>query len=175
MTQMKESDAVRLTPARAAELTQVLDLQAQWENLRSQDIGSTAQLQSLQKAFEAYRGCQAAYTARNPSEPVPEMSPTRPARLGIWCRTVRAVMRRTPEGSECPIHVVTKVNRLADQIAERTKTDPAGRESPTDMRTAILQLDTVIAWCDGLETAARPSQAPEVGVAYEVGAGSSVS
>jgi len=152
VTQMKENTAERLAPARATELAQILDLQAQWENLRADNIDSTAHLQSLQKAFEAYRSRQAAYIANDPSEPIPEMSPTRPARLGAWCRTVRAVFRRSGEASECPTHVVTKVHRLADQIAARVKVEPAGRESPTDMTTAIRQLDTVITWCDGLES-----------------------
>ncbi len=148
---MKENTAERLAPARATELAQVLDLQAQWENLRADNIDSTTHLQSLQKAFEAYRSRQAAYIANDPSEPIPEMSPTRPARLGAWCRTVRAVFRRTGETSECPTHVVTKVHRLADQIAARVQVEPAGRELPTDMTTAIRQLDKVISWCDGLD------------------------
>lgn len=151
MTQMKEQTAERLAPARATELAQVLDLQAQWENLRADNIDSTVHLQSLQKAFEAYRSRQAAYIASNPSEPIPELSPTRPARLGAWCRTVRAVLRRSGEGSNCPTHVVTKIHRLADQIAARVNVEPAGRESPTDMTSAIQQLDAIITWCDRLD------------------------
>ena len=147
---MKESAAERLSPARATELAQVLDLQAQWENLRADGIDSTTQLQSLQKAFEAYRVRLVAYTADVRGEPIPELSPTKPDRLGAWCRTVRAVLKRADLGGECPVHVVSKMHRLADRIATRVKTEPASRESVTNITTAIRELDTVIAWCDGL-------------------------
>jgi hypothetical protein len=146
---MTESAAGRLTPARAAELARVLDLQSRWENLRAEGTPSTAQLHALQTAFEAYRVRMAAYTARDRSEPVPELSPTKPDRLGAWCRTVRAVLSRAERG-ECPTHVLEKAHRVADRIAARVKAEPAGRGSPTDLAGAIRQLDAVIAWCDGL-------------------------
>jgi hypothetical protein len=90
----------------------------------------------------------AAYITRDRSEPVPELSPTKPARLGAWCRTVRVVLSRA-EGGDCPTHVVAKAHRVADRIAARVQAEPAGRESPTDLAGAIRQLDAVIAWCDG--------------------------
>ena len=153
---MTETAAGRLTPGRAAELARVLDLQSRWENLRDDGTQSTAQLQALQAAFEAYRARMAAYTARDRSEPVPELSPTKPARLVAWCRTVRAVLSRA-DGGECPTHVVEKAHRVADRIAARVQAGPAGRESPTDLAGAIRQLDLVIAWCDGLgDGPARP-------------------
>ena len=125
----------------------MLDLQSRWENLRAEGTQSTAQLQALQAAFEAYRARMAAYTARDRGEPVPELSPTKPGRLGAWCRTVRAVLGRA-DGGECPTHVLEKAHRMADRIAARVKAEPAGRESPTDLAGAIRQLDRVIAWCD---------------------------
>src|SRR5450631_93594 len=93
MTQMNESTAARLTPARAAELAQVLDLQSRWENLRAEGNDSTLQLQTLQSAFEAYRSCLASYVARDQSDAIPELTPTKPGRLGTWTRTVRAVLK----------------------------------------------------------------------------------
>lgn len=147
MTQMNENAAERLTPARATELARVLDLQAQWENLRRDGNYSTAQLQSLQATFEAYRVRMVAYTARNQSEPLPELSPTQPARLGAWCRTICAVLRRA-EGSDCPIHIVTKAYRVADRIAERLNSKLADREPPNDRAAAIRQLGVIIAWCE---------------------------
>jgi hypothetical protein len=146
---MTETAAGRLTPARAAELVRVLDLQSRWENLRAGGTASTAQLQALQGAFETYRVLMAAYTARDRGEPVPELSPTKPGRLGAWCRTVRAVLSRA-DGGECPTHVLEKAHRVADRIAARVQAEPAGRESPTDLAGAIRQLDAVIAWCDEL-------------------------
>ena len=82
MPQMNENAAERLEPVRASELARVLDLQSRWENMRADGGDSTAQLQALQKAFEAYRLRLAEYTARHRSEQTPDLSPERakPAR-----------------------------------------------------------------------------------------------
>jgi hypothetical protein len=153
VTQITETAAGRLTPARAAELARVLDLQSRWENLRADGTPSTAQLQALQAAFEAYRARMAAY-AGDRGEPVPELSPAQPSRLGAWCRTVRAVLTRA-EGGVYPAHVVEKAQRVADRIAARVKAAPVAREAPADLAGAIRQLDAVIAWCDA--QGARPA------------------
>lgn len=165
VTQMTESAAERLTPARAAELTKVLDLKCQWEDMRVGASYSAAQLHTLQKAFETYRVSMLAYTAGDRGEPIPDLSPSGPTRLRTWCRTVRAVLSRAGE-ADCPTHVVTKAFRVADRIADRVHAARPGREDPTNMGGAIRQLDAVIAWCEGLE-AAPP--APEAVAAYEVG------
>lgn len=169
MPQMNESVAERLDPARAAELAQLLDYQSRWENMRTDGTESTAQLQALQKAFEAYRVRLAEYRVRHRSEQTPDLSPSGPNRLRAWCRTVRAVFRRAEEGSDCPGHVVTKAFRMADRIAERVKAKPVGRErSPTDMADAIRQLGTVIVWCEGL-VGAQVQRTPDGGGVYELG------
>jgi hypothetical protein len=161
---MTEAAGDRLTPGRAAELVRVLDLQSRWENLRAGGSQSTSQLHALQAAFEAYRVRMAAYTARNQGEPVPELTPSKPGRLGTWCTTIRAVLRRA-EGCECPAHVVAKAHRVADRIAGRLKAEPVGRETPTDVAGAVRALDAVIGWCATLGDGTRPA----AGGAYEVG------
>jgi hypothetical protein len=163
---MNEAAAERLSPARAAELIGVLDLQSRWENLRAGGNHSTAQLQSLQTAFEAYRQLMAAYSHRDHSEPIPDLSPSGPSRLGAWCRTVRAVLGRAAE-AECPRHIVEKAHRVASRIAESLKVEPLGRREQTDVAGAIRELDAIIAWCSSLAVPARDSAA--VG-AFEVGA-----
>jgi len=90
-----------------------------------------------------------AYSARDQSEPIPELSPSGPSRLGKWCRTVRTVLKRA-EGTGYPSHIVAKAHRVADRIAEEMKTDVSARESPTDLAGAIRQLDSVITWCERL-------------------------
>jgi hypothetical protein len=162
---MTEAAADRLTPARAAELVQVLDLQSRWENLRAAGSPTTAQLHALQAAFEAYRVRMAAYTARDHSEPVPELTPTQPGRLGTWCRTVRAVLRRA-DGAGCPTHIVAKAHRVADRIAQRLNADPVGRAAPTDVAGAVGELDALIAWCARLGDVTRPAAGRS---AFEVG------
>jgi hypothetical protein len=164
---MTEAAADRLTPARAAELVQVLDLQSRWENLRAAGSATTAQLHALQAAFEAYRVRLAAYTARDHTEPVPGLTPTRPARLETWCRTVRAVLRRA-DGAGCPTQTVARAHRVADGIAQRLKADPVGRAVPTDVAGAVGELDALIAWCARLSDVARPAAG---GSAFEVGGG----
>jgi hypothetical protein len=158
MSQMNEIAAARLTPARAAELVQILDLQSRWENLRTDGNYSTGQLQALQGAFEAYRSRLANYVAQDHSDAIPELTPTKPGRLGTWARTVRAVLRLADDQA-CPVHLVAKAHRVADQIATRLKSQPGVWETPKDRAGAICQLDGVIAWCDALN--ALPS-APEV-------------
>lgn len=162
MPQMNESAAERLDPVRAAELAQVLDYQSRWENLRADGTDSTAQLQALQRAFEAYRVRLAEYRVRYRSEQTPDLSPSGPNRLGAWCRTVRAVCRRAAEGADCPSHVVMKAFRMAERIAVRVKVEPLSRESsPTDMAGAIRQLGALIVWCEDLVRA--PGRPPDRG------------
>lgn len=170
---MNESAAERLDPARAAELARVLDLQSRWENMRADGGDSTAHLQSLQRAFEAYRAGLAGYVARHNSEQTPDLSPSGPKRLAAWCRAVRTVFRRAAEGCECPAHVVAKARRMADRIAARVGVESARPEPPPgDAADAIRQLDVLVAWCDGL-TAPPPLPPPRptlAGDSYEVGA-----
>lgn len=148
MTQMTESAAAMLPPARAAELVRVLDLQARWENLRVGNTISTAQLHGLQQAFEAYRASQAAFAGHG--DQVPELTPGGPDRLGRWCRTVRAVCQGADPGGY-PGHLMAKAYHLADRIARRAKADPPARgEAPADREGAARQLGEIAAWCDAV-------------------------
>ena len=162
---MTEITAERLSPARAAELTRVLDLKCQWENMRVGSGYSTAHLHSLQKAFDAYRNSLLAYTAGNRNEPIPDLSPSGPNRLRVWCRTLRVILTRS-SGSDYPVHVVAKAHQVADRIADRMKASPTAREVPTDLPGAIRQLDTVISWCEAMEEMPRK---PAVAAVFEVG------
>src|SRR5262245_2529218 len=128
---MSESTAEKLTPAQAAELARVLDLQARWENMRddtasAHGVNSVSHLQGLQRAFEAFRVRMAEYSARHRSAQIPDLTPSGPDRLGAWCRTVRAVFRRAvgEAGDDCPAHVAATAHRMAARIAARGKTDP---------------------------------------------------
>jgi hypothetical protein len=143
---MNEAAAERLTAARAAELSKVLDLQSRWENLRAEGSRSTAQLQALQGAFEAYRICMAAYCGGDHSEPIPDLSPSAPSRLEAWCRTVQAVLGRAGS-TEYPKHIAAKARRVAGQIAAGMKVDLPALEVTADAASAVRELDAVIAWC----------------------------
>jgi hypothetical protein len=169
VTQMTENAAERLDPARAADLTRVLDLQSRWENMRAEGGDSTTHLQALQRAFEAYRVRLSEYTARHRSEQIPDLSPSGPSRLSAWCRAVRAVFRRADGGCDCPSHVLTKAQRLAERIAVRMGVEPPGRGlAPTEMADIIRLLDDMILWCDDL-VIPRPSGLLEKRHSHEVG------
>ncbi|MBP3955861.1 hypothetical protein J8F10_11250 [Gemmata sp. G18] len=149
MPQMSESAAEKLTPQQATALTRVLDLQARWENHRddpAKSASATADLQVRQKAFEAFRSAWREFTAEYRTAQLPEPTQNVPDRLAIWCRTLRAVLRRAESGS--PAALVTKVHRLADRIAARVGKEPVGRGPVADLSEGIRELDAVIAWCE---------------------------
>jgi len=172
---MNEAAAARLDPAQAGELARVLDLQAQWENLREtparEERGySTAHLQGRQKTFEAFRSSLKAYTVRYRTAQIPEVTLNSPVRVGSWCRSVRAVFERAAAATGCPAHAVEKAYRMADRIAARLKIAPVGRAVPlAAVGDAVRGLDAIIGWCDGLAAVAVvPPAAPEP-ASYEVG------
>jgi hypothetical protein len=166
VAQMTESSAEMLDPVQAAELLQVVDLQAHWENLkdtagRDSAAGTTSDLQGRQKAYEAFRSRMAAYTSRYRTAEVPELTLSAPDRFGAWCRAVRAVFLRAEPvaGRACPTQTVAKAYRLADRIGARLEIDPVAREAPPDgIAAAIRDLATIIEWCDGLASVPARSE-----------------
>jgi hypothetical protein len=166
VAQMTESTAEMLDPVQAAELSQVVDLQAHWENLkdvagRDNAACTTTDLQGRQKAYEAFRSRMAAYTSRYRTAEVPELTLSAPDRFGAWCRAVRAVFLRAEPamGRACPSETVAKAYRLADRIGARLETDPVVREAPPDgIAAAIRDLAAIIQWCDGLPGVAARSE-----------------
>jgi hypothetical protein len=156
---MNESLAAALTPARAAELARVLELQSEWENLAAEPQDSTARLQGVQRAFDAYRSRMLAYTGRDSGQAIPELSLNKSSRLRTWCRTVRALLSRA-EGAAFPAHIIAKAHRVAGRLAARFGMEPPATTGATDVAGAVRLLDGVVAWCEVLE---RPSAAFEVG------------
>jgi hypothetical protein len=139
---MRPADAENLSPAQAADLVRVLDLQARWENQRdhpARSAASAADLHARQKAHAALQTALREYAGKYRGAAVPETTQNVPDRLVAWCRVLRAVCRRA-EGV-CPADVMAKVYRLADRIAARTGKEAVGRSG---------ELDAVIAWCESL-------------------------
>jgi hypothetical protein len=165
MAQMTERTAELLNHTQAVELARVIDLQAQWENLRdapnrARTTFSTPDLQGRQKAYESFRTRMVAYSTRFKTAEVPELTLNAPDRVGAWCRTVRAVFARAipTAASECPTQTVAKAYRLADRIAARLNTGPVEQGlPPSDVADAIHDLGTVIQWCEGLSSVATPT------------------
>jgi hypothetical protein len=152
-----------LTPAQAAELALLIDLEARWENLRTprsratQGPSTTEDLQAKQKAYDAFRTRMRVYNVRYSPAHVPELLLNTPARLGKWCRQMRELYRLAGHDARvrCPVHLVEKAYRSADKLAGKVAREPAARPAPPDtIQGALRELEALAEWCDGLAAAA---------------------
>jgi hypothetical protein len=153
---MSDVTAVDLGSAQAAELAQLVELEARWENLRAPTTPApdvkptTLELQAKQKAYDAFRAKLAAYNKRYAPAHVPELLINTPVRLGLWCRSMRDLLRRVehePQGY-CPVHLLEKAYRLADRVAAKTGAVPLHRSAlPETIGAAVLELEALDRWC----------------------------
>lgn len=151
MPQMTLALAETLDPVQAAELVRVLDLEAAWEAAKGTAGEYTLRdLHLRQKSFEEYRARLAAYAASYRTTRVPELSPTAPDRLRVWCQTVRAVAARAG-GTEYPRNIVARAYRAADRVAGRLGRPPVERPAPQAPDDVTRALEAIIAWCDGVK------------------------
>lgn len=148
--------------AAAVELSQLIDLESHWENLRNtprQTHGplSKEELNDKQKAYQLFHSKLAAYNHRHTAKHIPELLLNTPARLGKWCASMHGLCRKIepdPKAS-CPTHLVEKAYRWADKIASRLNHVPVSRSSPPDTIAAVIRdLDAVVQWCAVLQRAA---------------------
>ena len=158
MIQMTEAIASKLSPTQAAELTRVVELEARWENLGKPGAKagpgfSVSDLHAKQRAYDALRTCLKNYEAKYQPVHMPEVPRNNPARLGEWCRTLRALLRRVEADGgvsvPAPVQLVAKAYGLADRIATRLKEPLLDRGTTADsLSAAIAHLDGLISWCD---------------------------
>src|SRR5437763_3943531 len=148
-----------LSPAQAADLAELVELEARWENLRAAPartaaVRSTNQdLHGMQQAYEAFRARLAAYNTRYPPGHTPELLLNTPARLGLWCRRMRELLVQVEHGpgTRCPVHLLEKAHRYAAKIAGRLgKEGPRRVAAPGDFPTALRELDALGRWCEEL-------------------------
>jgi len=167
MSEMSGQPVGNLDPVRAVELGLLVDLEAGWENLRKHPSRSTESgpaakdLPGIQKAYDAFRGKLVAYNKRYAPAHVPEMLLNTPYRLGSWCQAMRDLYARVehdPRG-RCPVHLLEKAYRWADQMAERMKKGHLNRSVPPGtIRDVIEGLEALVRWCDGLACVAKGRQ-----------------
>src|SRR5438128_964536 len=127
MLQITKAPIDNLDPVQATELSLLVDLEACWENLRKPasghvDVGiATKDLSAKQKAYEVFRVKLVAYNKRYTPVHVPELLFNTPTRLGIWCRRMRNLYLQIEHGprGHCPVHLLEKAYRWADQIGVR--------------------------------------------------------
>jgi hypothetical protein len=147
-------------------LALLVDLEACWENLRTAPLGSsdaprpTQQgLHGKQKAYDAFRAKLAGYNRRYRPAHVPELLLNTPARLGKWCRAMRALylwVEHDPRG-RCPVHLLEKAYRWADRVAARTGQGRLSRSAPPGtIGEAIRVLEALERWCDTLTGVTPP-------------------
>jgi hypothetical protein len=148
-----------LGPAQAAELAQLVELEARWENLRAAPATgadgkpTTPELQAKQRAYDAFRAKLAAYNKRYMPAHVPELLVNTPIRLRQWCRAMRNLylnIEADPQGHN-PSHLLEKAYRLADRVARNTGAAPVTRSAPpATVRAAIAELEALDRWSSGL-------------------------
>jgi len=157
MPQLTEPAAELLSPEQTTELVRMLDLHAIWDNHRSDPTKSAAthpDLHARQKAFDAFQVAWRGYAAKCPGVTLPEPSQNMPDRLAAWSRVLRVIFRRAD--GVCPVHLMSKVYRLADVIAAKRSEEPVERLPTENLSDAVRELDVVIAWCNRLAKPPTP-------------------
>jgi hypothetical protein len=171
MPQLIETSAGIVDPAQATSLSVLVDLEARWENLkkcRSQDPQAAFTLQDLQskqKAYEAFRAKLTAYNKRFKPAHVPELLLNTPSRLGLWCRSMRDLYSQVANDLQghCPVHLLDKAYRWADQLATHLNKPLLSRSAPPgNIQDAIRDLEAVSQWCDSLASSSVVSVAVAV-------------
>jgi hypothetical protein len=147
-----------LDPAQALELALLLDLEACWENLRaasalSEAPPSTQGLQGKQKAYDGFRAKLKGYNKRYAPAHVPELLLNTPARLALWCGSMRQLYGQLEHipGAPCPAHLLEKGYRWANKIADRMGHGRIMRSpAPDTISAVILALEALRQWCEHL-------------------------
>lgn len=141
----------------AAELAELVELEARWENLRAATsrtaaVRSTTQdLHGMQKAYDAFRASLTAYNNHFPPGHVPELLLNNPLRLGTWCRRMRNLYAQVEQAPQVryPVQLLEKAYRCAARIAGRTgKACPLRPTLTGDLQTAIQELEALTQWCE---------------------------
>jgi hypothetical protein len=154
-----EAPIQHLPFAQAIELSELVDLEARWENLRiyqPHSAGTTSTLKELhqkQKAYEAFFAKLGIYNKAHKPAHVAELLLNNPSRLGKWCWSMRdlAVQIQNDSQAHCPTHLLAKAYRWADRVAERMKRAPIARPAPAvTISAAIKELEDLARWCDEL-------------------------
>jgi hypothetical protein len=141
-------------PSQPTELSQLVELEARWENLRGNRVVNsgreeTTHLQQKQKAYEAFHDKLSAYNKKFKPEHVPERLLNTALRLAEWCRKMRDLFTRSEQGTKTPYptHLIEKAYRSADRIADVMKKDRPVRTGDAEV---VRELEALALWCDGV-------------------------
>src|SRR5438034_10094862 len=95
-----------LSSAQARELSQLVEFEAGWENLRvcppvaQEQAASVKELHQKQKAYEAFHAKLVAYNKGYRPAHVPELLLNTADRLGVWCRRMTDLLRAAQHDSQ---------------------------------------------------------------------------
>ena len=146
----------RLELAQALELSQLVELEAGWENLRRHPVQQRLPREDLieiQRNYEAFHSKLVHYNRQHTPQHVPELLLNTADRLGRWCANMSILFRRVEADpkARCPVHLVEKAYRRAEAIACRMNHAPITRRSPPgSIQAAIEDLEAVRLWCAAL-------------------------
>jgi hypothetical protein len=158
MAVLKDCSNGSLDPAQAIDLALLLDLEACWENLRassplSEEPPCTQGLQGKQKAYDGFRAKLKGYNKRYAPAHVPELLLNTPARLALWCRSMRDLYGQLEHitHAPCPSHLLDKAYLRANKMADRMgKARLIPSPTPDTIPAVILALDALRQWCEDL-------------------------
>jgi len=160
MSAPTETPAVTLPVAQAVELCLLIEMEAQWENLRKERSHTpqlrpqTAEdLSRVQRSYEAFRSKLLAFNKKYTPAHVTDLLLNYPNRLGPWCRRMRDLYRQVEQHPRipCPVHLLEKAYRWADGMAGLMGKEPFRRSMPlTTIQAAIGELEALARWCDEL-------------------------
>jgi hypothetical protein len=151
-----------MQPQQAMALTDLLDLEARWENVPRSAVGddlqSTVQgLRAKQSAYDAYHTKLLAYNRQFRPAHEGEVVLNSPLRLGAWCRKLYNLLTRLDPNAASPIHLLERAFRSAEHIADRLNHPTLGRTQPTDIQASARELEALASWCDGLAAVVPPA------------------
>jgi hypothetical protein len=152
----------QLAASQANALAVVIELESLWENVPVMAAQVDANegwrlLSAKQRAFDAYHTHRVAYNRQYQPAYHGERPVATPSRLGAWCRKMAALYRRL-DHAECPVQLLKKAYRFADQLAARFNTSPCLRAlAHTNTADAVAALGSIADWCDGLFPAKIPA------------------
>jgi hypothetical protein len=153
---------LNVSDTQAAELSQLVDLEARWENLRaegadkSEKEGAFTKLQQKQKAYEAFHTKLKDYNKVFRPPHVPELLLNTPHRLREWCRKMRDLHARVERNDTLPYpaNLMEKAYRSAERVASRVNQESVARPTASRNASEVAQeLESLACWCDNVAAA----------------------
>jgi hypothetical protein len=141
---------------RTRDLALLVELEARWENLRPDSLGLTnqqstqAELNSRQRAYEAFQVKQAEYAKKYPPGYVPAFHRGTSVRLAAWLRKMRDLYQQVEDAPQMPspVQLLAKAYRCTDGLADKAGKERFRRTAADTVKAAVAELDALARWCE---------------------------